>query len=116
MLSGRIIERVGGVRTPGALRRDIRSTKNKVAAPRLPNVRIWPPIVRFYDDDNNLDVTSGVRVPPEQRKTYEVNVNFHDTLDAIREGLRIHCLTFKGDKYSCLFTKGLLSLNCLIIS
>ena len=91
-----MIERVGGIRTPGDnFRLQGRRRRTNVPAPRSPHVRVWPPIVRFYDDENNLDMDE-VRVPPERRKTYSPNPVFHTAETAFADRLIIEVTTVRG--------------------
>ena len=110
LVSGQVVESVGGVRTRDELLRlSARRGKSKAVPPPVsPNVRVWRTVVRFYDDDNNLDVAhlpqhqgvreggDRVRVPPEQRKIYEVNADFYSAAAAIRAGLSIRSQTERG--------------------
>ena len=95
LASGRVVERVGGAPT-AATSQQLRARRRKggVAPPRSPHVICWPPAVRFYDDDNDLD-WGQQRVPPALRKTYEANAQYHDAASAAKAKLNIE-VTVRG--------------------
>jgi hypothetical protein len=89
------------VRTPG----DLVTTEGRrigrrgfVKNPLKAGVITWPPAVRFYDDEHNLDhdITMGDRVPPECRKMYQLNGFYKDAVAAVKEGLRVRSITARG--------------------
>ena len=83
---GRVIERIGDIKTPGDIfQRGQRKRKSKDS---MTQSLTWHhPTVRFYDEDCDL--------PPDHRKTYEINVNYHTADDAVRAELNIHCVTLR---------------------
>lgn len=102
LYTGQVLEHVAGIKTPGDNFRlqGGRRRRTNVPPPTDPTARVWPPIVRFYDDDNNLGVdlldTGAVRVPPEKRKTYSVNPGYYDSAAAAAAKLRVRVASVRG--------------------
>lgn len=119
LVSGRVQEFVGGVQTSGDHHyRWLAGSGRKVKQVPIPSnaqARVWPAVVRYYDDENNFNVEADdtqhtvdesndkraeescyIRVPADLRKTYRVNAQYCDVATAAKEGWGIQSTTTRG--------------------